>query len=455
MKSKHHSQGGQTTAESASVDGSGLSDTVVRQYDEDEQAANETVDPTKEEVLQDAAGNVDSTGFLDNPGSALIDTIGNDFMTSAADTFTDLGAQVFSVKPPETTGPLAFGEPKTGALFGQLTHMAWERTWPGSGEADIAALAVLTLVVAYLVATTLGMFRFGASSNDKKSLVEGLALIVMWFPLALFFIQLAYGITIALSPEIYKQFAGLLVVSISAFLGGPITGLITIGGILVWLLIIALLQLQRFMVAAYLVGGPLLIAGWYSNIPMLDDLCQNLLKKFLPLVLMPLPLAIVSIPFQSLGAVPLDGSSQYGLYVGAGYVASTTILGPVIFLGFGIIVLFAIWALFKSANQTAASIIGSGAKGAAALGLTMGGAPAAGRALLIGRRSTGRALAYGAGDTIVPREGDDMRSSMEEAMGNFEDKAESVTSSAKSAVETGKDRATNAVWGFGSNRRKP
>jgi len=453
MKSEHNIQDGQTTAESASIDVSGLSDTVVRQYEEDEQAANETVDPTKEEVLQDAAGNVDAAGFFDNPGSALIDTIGNEFMTSAADVFTDLGAQVFSVKPPETSGPLAFGEPKTGELFGQLTHMAWERTWPGTGEADIAALAVLTLVVAFLVSTTLGMFRFGASSNDKKSLVEGLALIVMWFPLALFFIQLAYGVTIALSPEIYKQFAGLLVVSISAFVGGPITGLVTIAGIVVWLIIIALLQLQRFVVAAYLIAGPLLIAGWYSNIPMLDDLCQNLLKKFLPLVLMPLPLAIVSIPFRSLGAVPL-GQDTYGLYVGAGYVASTTILGPVIFLGFGIIVLFGIWTVFKSANQTAASVVGSGAKGAAALGLTMGGAPAAGRALLIGRRSTGRALAYGVGDTIIPREGDDMRSSMEEAMGNFEDKAESVTSSAKSAVETGKNRASNAVWGFSSNRRK-
>jgi len=372
----------------------------VSGYEQTDNSANETAVGTEQtggaslDQAREEVGSIDQPSFLSDP----FDSVFFDFVSSMLTGFFDFIENVavggiLGIKPIETDGPLTFGEPETGFLMGQGAHMAWSRTWPGSGEADVAAAAVTILIALTMGGAILEMFRYNTSrTNGRKNLLEGIAFIIMWFPMALFFMQIVFGITLAVSPDMFTVLAGIATAGASAYVLGPITMLIALAGAAVWILVILLLQLQRIGILVYLTFGPLLIAGWYSNIPIISDYCKQILKKFVPLVFMPLPIAVVGAVIS--GLLSFRGSPR-GMAIGA----IAPVLVPALLLITGLLALFGMWSLFKASSKTASTLVGGVVKGGAAAGLLASGNVMAARGMMYGGPT--RALAFGATGPIT------------------------------------------------------
>lgn len=134
---------------------------------------------------------------------------------------------------------------------------------------------------------------------------------------------------------------------------------------------------RAFLMATMLAFGPLVVAAKYSQLPVISTMGEQVIRKSIPIVLLPAPIAPVMFV---LNEIVLSGVS--------GGIAG--VAGPFLIGGVGFTLLFAVWVTFKITSPqlagaassltnigTAAAVIASGGGGAAAYSAIRGGPAAA------------------------------------------------------------------------------
>ncbi len=142
-----------------------------------------------------------------------------------------------------------------------------------------------------------------------------------------------------------------------------------IGAIAMWILR-ALLFMREILLYIYLYAMPIAIAVAYGYLPVVSQIAKQIAIKFVPLAIMPLPIAIL---FRG-----------YDLLFGSGTDASiapdSAFLNYLVGISLPIVAIVLTWKLFVYASPLTAKAIGGATKGVATVGMTLGAAKVGGPA---------------------------------------------------------------------------
>lgn len=263
----------------------------------------------------------------------------NDILTSITESFNqglregyrELTAATFGTAAPNTNSALGLGTP---------VNEPWTSLYDTLVGGDIELLALLLLGVAVQARSTIQVFNLGnplTARATSRSAWVGAAAIVLWYWIAAVALTLVDALTIVFLPavdSVGSLLADLLVVTIS----NPILafGLGFIGAAGMWALE-ALFVVRELLLYGYVYAMPIGLAVTYANIPVLSQLAALLCRRFIPLLVLPLPVALL---FGAYDLV-LDASLDLGILPTAAFgrylIAISLPLASV----------YIVWRLFK------------------------------------------------------------------------------------------------------------
>jgi type IV secretion system protein TrbL len=315
-------------------------------------------------------------------GKGIVRWISEQFMDGLRTGYETLGPGLFGTPTPETAGPFVFGAP---------TNDPWISIREALVGGEIMLLSLLLLVVCIQGRHTIRIFNIGSSyaaQKSKKTAWEGVFLILTWYWIALTAFYLVDGLTIALIPN----FETLLQV-LQGFLQVPPSNamlmflLALVGGIAMWALE-ALLYIRDVLLYLSLYGMPLAIALAYANLPVVSTIALGFCKQFIPLLVMPLPAAVLLKVYDL-------------LYTGADLTPPTAFFKSLIAVSLPVLALWVAWQTFKYAAPLSAGAIGTATKGAALVGGVAAGTylGSAGFALTAAQKGPKAATGYAVAET--------------------------------------------------------
>jgi type IV secretion system protein TrbL len=299
-------------------------------------------------------------------------------------------------------GELLFGTPVPGGsvedIFTPPSGGQWSVLYDTLIGGEIMQFSLLLLVITFYlhqlvrIVDVTGAYRARAA---QRSIWTGGILVVTWYWLAALACYLGNGLTVALLPSL-----GTLGSTMLSFAEVAVTnwilalGLAIIGGVAMWALE-ALLIIRYVLLYVYLLGMPLLLAVGFSNVPVLSALARGLARRFVPLLVLPLPLAVLFKAFDLF--VQADAFGDL-LFVSAYVQTLVAVALPVL----GLLVT---WRLFKDASPLTAKVIGTTTAGVATVGAAVGLASVAGpgAAATAGRFGARAGLSYAAGNRLGER----------------------------------------------------
>ncbi|TYT60996.1 hypothetical protein [Natrialba swarupiae] len=292
----------------------------------------------------------------------IIETTTEWFQDGLVEGYHDITETVFGTPVPETTGNFVFGTP---------SNDPWVDLHDTLVTGEIMLLSLLLLVMFVQGRHTLRIFNFGSvyeARQAQRSAWTGAFFIVTWYWIAVLIVYLVDGFTIALVPDIDALREALI-----AFLQVTISNhalallMATVGGISMWCLQ-ALFFIREILLYIYLYSMPIIIAVAYGYLPVISRVARRIAVKFVPLVIMPLPVAIL---FRG-----------YDLLFGTGAESSlapeSNFLSYLVGASLPVFSLLLIWKLFAYASPLTTKVIGGATKGAATVGATIGAAYVAG-----------------------------------------------------------------------------
>jgi type IV secretion system protein TrbL len=308
------------------------------------------------------------------------------FISGLKDGYRTLEEALFGTPTPRTNGHFVFGQP---------TNAPWTGIHDALVGGEIMLVALTLLVVGVQGRHTLRIFDFGSiyeARKARKSAWTGAILLVAWYWIAVLLLYLIDGITIALLPD-FSSFVDLLVNFVGASISNPILGLLVlaVGSFAMWVFEI-LLKLRNLLLYIYVFAMPIVAAVAFTNIPVLSEIAIRFAKKFVPLAVLPLPVALLFRGFiflQEEGIIGPSLPADLQLFISAAV--------PVI-------ALWLTWKTFKYATPLTAKVIGGATAGAVTVGAVATGAYLAGPAVGATaarwgpRAATGHALASRLGD---------------------------------------------------------
>ncbi|MFC7205269.1 hypothetical protein ACFQJC_17300 [Haloferax namakaokahaiae] len=269
--------------------------------------------------------------------------------------YQDLTEAMFGTPTPQTDGAFMFGTPSNAP-------------WPSIREAliggEVMLLALLLLVMSVQGRHAIRVFNFGSAyeaSKTKKTAWTGAFLIILWYWIGVLALYLIDGFTIALLPGL-TTLRGVMVGFLSVTVMNPVLAflLAAIGGISMWA-IEALFFIREILLYVYVYGMPIAIAFGYGNIPVLSDIAMGFAKRFVPLVILPLPAAVVF--------------KGYDLLFASGtFSPATAFLQYLVAVSLPVIALYLTWKTFSYATPLTAKAIGSASRGAVVVGSVATGA---------------------------------------------------------------------------------
>ncbi|WP_186336579.1 hypothetical protein [Natrarchaeobaculum sulfurireducens] len=292
----------------------------------------------------------------------IVETVIEWFQEGLVDGYNDLTEELFGTPVPETDGDFVFGQP---------TNMPWVDLHNSLVTGEIMLLSLLLLVIFVQGRHTIRIFNFGSiyeARKARRSAWTGAVLIVTWYWVAVLVLYLVNGFTIALVPGVDALIDGLLdflEVSIS----NPALALLlaAIGAIAMWILQ-ALFFIREILLYIYLYAMPIAIAVAYGYLPVVSRITKQIAIKFVPLAIMPLPVAIL---FRG-----------YDLLFGTGAESSlapdSAFLSYLVGASLPVFALVLIWKLFAYASPLTAKVIGGATKSAVTVGAAIGTAKVAG-----------------------------------------------------------------------------
>ncbi|KTG30339.1 hypothetical protein [Haloferax profundi] len=279
------------------------------------------------------------------------------------DSFTDgietgyntLSTELFGTPTPETNGAFVFGTP---------VNSPWIQIREALVGGEIMLIALLLLVMSVQGRHVIRIFNMGSTyeaRKTKKNAWAGAVFIISWYWVGTISLYLVDGFAIALVPSLTslsRVLDGFLGVTIS----NPILGLLlaALGGISMWA-IEALFFIREILLYVYVYGMPIAIALGYGNIPVLSDIAIGFAKRFVPLVVLPLPAAVVF--------------KGYDLLFASGtFSPATAFLQYLVAVSLPVIALYLTWKTFSYATPLTAKAIGSASRGAVVVGSVAAGA---------------------------------------------------------------------------------
>ncbi|MGB9958741.1 hypothetical protein ACOZ4B_20430 (plasmid) [Haloferax prahovense] len=289
-------------------------------------------------------------GFKD-----IVEWIISSFMDGLRSGYRTLSEGMFGTSTPQTDGVFIFGDP---------TNTPWPAIRDGLIGGEITLIALLLLIMSVQGRHTIRIFNIGSAyeaRKTKKTAWAGAVLIVSWYWISTLSLFLIDGFTIALLPDVSSVSKAML-----RFLGGSITnpslGLLFafLGGVSMWALE-ALFYIRRILLFVYLYGMPIAFALAYGNIPVVSDVAMGFAKRFVPLVVLPLPAAIIFKGYDL-------------LYVGASLTPDSAFLSYLVSVSLPLVTLYVTWKTFTYATPLTAKVIGGATRGAALIGGVAAGA---------------------------------------------------------------------------------
>ncbi|QIB79123.1 hypothetical protein G3A49_13720 [Haloferax volcanii] len=282
------------------------------------------------------------------------------FASGLKEGYNTLSGSMFGTPTPNTDGAFMFGTP---------SNAPWPTIQDALVGGEIMLISFLLLLISVQGRHVIRIFNMGSgyqARKTKKTAWTGACLIITWYWISVLSLYLVDGLTIALLPSLESLSAAMLEL-LRATITNPLLGLLlaALGGISMWA-IQALFFIREILLYVYVYGMPIAIALGYGNIPVLSDIATGFAKRFVPLVVLPLPAAVVF--------------KGYDLLFASGtFSPPTAFLQYLVAVSLPVIALYLTWKTFAYATPLTARAIGSASKGAVivgsvAAGASMGGA---------------------------------------------------------------------------------
>lgn len=235
----------------------------------------------------------------------------------------------------------------------------WHSIYESVVGGEVMILALIILFLAVQGRHFVNVFDVGDAYETRRATNRawlGATLVVAWYwlgVLALYFVQ---GLTIAITPDV-SVITGALVDLLPVALGSPILTLMmaSMGGLAV-VALQAVLFIREVLLYVYLYAMPVGIALAFGNLPVLSDIARRMIRRFVPLAVLPLPVAVL-----------LRGYEL--LFVGDPFVGiPTAFLKYLVVVSLPLLALVVTWKTFSYASPLTARVLGGGTRAAATLG---------------------------------------------------------------------------------------
>ncbi|AWB28434.1 hypothetical protein [Halococcoides cellulosivorans] len=301
----------------------------------------------------------------------IIDWTTSQFTDGLQSGYESLTEGMFGTPTPETDGAFVFGAPQNPP-------------WPSIQDAlvggDIMLISILILVMCVQARHTVRIFNIGSTYEDRrtqKTAWAGAFLIATWYWVAILVLYLINGFTLVMMPSLdslNKLMLDLLkgIVTNQELSPGLSFIFALIGGLSMWALE-ALYYIREILIYIYVYGMPIAFAVAFGNVPVLSDIAVKFCKKFVPLIVLPLPAAVLfkgyDLLYSQNGMIPND----------------SLFLRYLVAISLPLIAVYLTWKTFKYATPLTAKVLGGatkivakgtakGAKGALLIGGVAGGA---------------------------------------------------------------------------------
>jgi len=292
----------------------------------------------------------------------IVGTVTEWFEEALIDGYNILTAEVFGTPVPETDGDFVFGQP---------TNDPWVELHDTLVAGEIMLLSLLLLVIFVQARHTIRIFNFGSvyeARKARRSAWTGAFLIVVWYWASVLILYLVNGFTIALVPNIDALADAILnYIEVSVANPGIALMLASIGGTAM-LFLTALFYIREILLYIFLYSIPIAISVAYGYLPVVSGIVRKIAIKFVPLAIMPLPVAILFRGYDFL----------FGTGAEASLAPDNPFLSYLIGASLPVFALILIWKLFAYSSPLTARAIGGTAKGVVTIGTAVGAAKVAG-----------------------------------------------------------------------------
>lgn len=276
--------------------------------------------------------------------------------------YNELTVAVFGTSTPQTGSSFVFGTP---------TNSPWTKLHEVLVGGEITFVSLLILLLCVQGRHTIRIFNIGSAyqtRKTKKTAWTGAFLIVTWYWVGVLTLYVVDGFTIALLPD-FGVVAHTMIDFLQVTLENPALAFLMalIGGIAMWVLQ-ALFFLREILLYVFFYGMPIGVAIAYGNLPVLSQIARRMCLKFIPLAVMPLPVAVLfkgyELLFDSGTSAVVAPESPFLSYLVA---TSLPVLGVLI-----------VWKLFKYATPLVTDAIGRVAGATVTAGAILGASYLAG-----------------------------------------------------------------------------
>ncbi|OIB57333.1 hypothetical protein [Natrialba sp. SSL1] len=293
-----------------------------------------------------------------------VETVIEWFQQGLTEGYEEVTEELLGTPVPETGDTFVFGTPQ---------NEPWTDLHDALVAGEIMLLALLLLVICVQGRHTIRIFNFGSSYEARKarrSSWTGAFLIVTWYWVAVLSLYLVNGFTIALIPgfdTLMDVMTDFLAVSIT----NPALALLMamIGGFAMWVLQ-ALFFIREILLYVYLYAMPIGIAIAFGGLPIVSRVAKTVCMKFVPLAILPLPVAVFFKGYELLFSEGTD----------AAVAPDSAFLSYLVAASLPVLSLLIIWKMFKYASPITAKVIGGTTKAAVTAGTVAGAATIAGPA---------------------------------------------------------------------------
>ena len=276
--------------------------------------------------------------------------------------YQTITSELFGTPTPKTTDSFVFGTP---------TNEPWVGIHGALVGGEITAIALLFLFVCIQGRHVINIFNIGSNyeaRRTKKTAWTGALLIITWYWIAILSLYLVHALTITLVPSI-GTLVGSMLDFLSASVTNPMLGLslAAVGGLTMWA-IQALLFIRRILIYVFVYGMPIGIALAFGNLPVLSRIAKALCARFVPLVVMPIPLAVL---FRAYELLFHEGTD-------AVLAPSRAFLQYLVAVSLPVLGLVVVWKLFRYATPMMSNVAGSAATTVVTVGSILGASSVAG-----------------------------------------------------------------------------
>lgn len=292
----------------------------------------------------------------------IVERITEWFETGLSSGYREITEDLFGTPTPETQDTFVFSTPE---------NEPWTALYDSLVAGEIMLLALLLLVILVQGRHTIRIFDIGSSYEARKtrrSAWTGAVLIVTWYWVAVLILYLVDGFTIALIPGV-NVLMGAMIDFLNVSLTNPALGLLLagIGGFAMWVLQ-ALFFIREILLYVYLYAMPIGFAVAFGGIPIASRVAKGVCMKFVPLAILPLPVAIFFKGYELLFAEGTESA----------IAPESAFLSYLIAASLPVLSLLIIWKLFKYASPLTAKMLTGTTKAAVGIGTVAGAAYAAG-----------------------------------------------------------------------------